>query len=332
MLADNLLPVPRGTPKIYRLSPDTADPLGRLLLDDGAVSGECPELGFWDLSAHLEQRGEPTDLIHLLESGWLDGKSLMGDLPGPGRPPGAQGSAGWERVRVECSGGVPVNTGLPLLPREVGKILCLGKNFRAHAEEFGEDVPDEPFFFNKLPETLVPHGAQVQVPAWYQGRFDHEVEVAVVIGRPGRDISAENALQHVAGYTVANDLTARSMQGADRKLGHPWLRSKNMEGACPLGPAFVPRACLDVNALDVTCHVNGELRQQASTADWVVGLPQAIAYLSRHLSLHVGDLILMGTPSGVGPLVDGDQVRCSVSGIGTLQTLIQRAPAPQPSP
>jgi 2-keto-4-pentenoate hydratase/2-oxohepta-3-ene-1,7-dioic acid hydratase in catechol pathway len=317
---------PGGPIRIYRTGQDSAGSLGRLLLDDGPDPGSRAQRGFVDLTDLLERRGKSANLADLFEIGWLDREHLQGALDE------AEDSGGMRRVQVECVDGVPVDTGLPLLPSEVGKILCLGKNFRAHAEEFGEEVPAEPLFFNKLPETLVPHGAQVCVPDWYQDRFDHEAEVAVVIGCGGRDISTAEAMDHVAGYTVANDLTARTMQGADRKIGHPWLRAKNMEGACPLGPAFVPRDCLDVNALDVTCHVNGELRQKASTADWVVGLPQAIATLSRHLTLHPGDVILMGTPSGVGPLLDGDEVLCTVSGIGTLRTSIQRTPPIRATP
>ena len=320
------LPAPGGPIRIYRMSPDSAGPRERLLLDDGPGPETCAERGFLDLTELLERRGKPTNLADLFEIGWLDREHLQRALDEKGE------SDGLRRVQVECVDGVPVGTGLPLLPCEVGKILCLGKNFRAHAEEFGEEVPTEPLFFNKLPETLVPHGAEVCVPGWYQDRFDHEAEVAAVIGWGGRDISTSDAMDHIAGYTVANDLTARTMQGADRKLGHPWMRAKNMEGACPLGPAFVPRDYLDVNTLDVTCHVNGELRQEASTSDWVVGLPEAIATLSRHLTLHPGDIILTGTPSGVGPLNDGDEVLCTVSGIGALKTTIQRMPAVQVTP
>ena len=316
-------PASSGPIRIYRMSPESAGRGGRLLLDDGPDPEACGERGFLDLTDLLERRGKPTNLTDLFEIDWLNREHLQRALDE------AQDSGGLARVQVQCVNGVPLDTGLPLLPGEVGKILCLGKNFRAHAEEFGEEVPDEPLFFNKLPETLRPHAAQVCVPEWYQDRFDHEAEVAVVIGLGGRDISTADAMEHVAGYTVANDLTARTIQGADRKLGHPWLRAKNMEGACPLGPAFVPRDYLDVDALDLTCHVNGELRQEASTADWVVGLPQAIAYLSRHLTLHPGDIILTGTPSGVGPLYDGDEVLCTVSGIGTLKTSIQRMPPTQ---
>ncbi len=218
---------------------------------------------------------------------------------------------------------------LPWRPAPTGKVLALGKNFRAHAEEFGEQTPEEPLFFAKLPETLVPHGARVRVPAWYDGRVDHEAELAVVIGREGRALAPEKALAHVAGYCVANDLTARSLQGRDRKLGHPWLRSKNLEDFAPIGPCFVPRAALALEALELgarVIHADGsvEERQRANTRELVVGVPEALAWLSRHLPLRAGDLVLMGTPAGVGPLVHGDRVECWVEGIGTLVTHIER--------
>ena len=218
----------------------------------------------------------------------------------------------------------------PIDPARVGKILCLGKNFRAHAREFGEEVPEEPLFFAKLPETIVPHGAVVEVPAWYTRRVDHEAELAVVIGRPGKALAPEAALEHVAGYTVANDLTARSLQGDDRKRGHPWLRAKNMDGFCPLGPCLVPRDTLDLADLRVSARVRTagsdafEPRQEASTRDFVVDVPHALAWLSQHLTLRAGDVILMGTPAGVGPLEDGDVVVCAVEGIGELETRIAR--------
>jgi 2-keto-4-pentenoate hydratase/2-oxohepta-3-ene-1,7-dioic acid hydratase in catechol pathway len=193
-----------------------------------------------------------------------------------------------------------------------------------HAAEFREAVPEEPLFFNKLPETLLPNGASVRVQPWYDGRVDHEAELCVVIQKAASCIPAARALEHVAGYTVANDLTARSLQGQDRELKYPWFRGKNMDGFCPLGPCFVPRDYLDTSDSRVQCKVNGVLRQDASTKDFVVGIPQALEWLSKHLTLRPLDLVLMGTPAGVGPLSDGDLVECSITGIGTLATHILR--------
>lgn len=306
----------RSTVRVFR----TRGRESRLLLDVGADAGGARD-GLWDLSAFLEKRGQPTDLVDLFEADWFSASSLEKLLPG-GKP-----GTDWVAADVPRDAGGPLEVDVPLRRSEVGKILALGKNFRAHAAEFDEPVPAEPLFFNKLPETVVHHGAEVTVPAWYTGRVDHEAELAAVVGLAGRDIALEDAMEHVAGYTVANDLTARSLQGADREQRHPWFRAKNLDGFCPLGPCFVPRDFLSVDDLRVTCRVNGELRQDASTADWVVDLPHALAWLSRHLTLHPGDVVLMGTPAGVGPLDDGDEVVCAVEGIGELATRIRRPAA-----
>ena len=304
--------VPR-TVRVFR----EAGPQGRLLLHDGQR--------LLDLSDHLIQHGHPTDVIDLAEHGWFDEGQLAPRLPAAGDAAGAADVTGeWTPVDVAWDGNAPANIGLPIPRAAVGKILALGRNFRAHAEEFGEEVPAEPLFFNKLPETLVPHRAEVTVPAWYKGRVDHEAELCVVIGLEGRGITPEDAMEHVAGYTVANDLTARTIQGADRKEQYPWFRSKNMDGFCPLGPCFVPRDFLDIGDLAVTASVAGTVRQNASTRQFVVDVPHAISWLSRHLTLHPGDLVLMGTPAGVGPLEDGDEVCCAVEGIGELVTSILR--------
>ena len=286
---------------------------GKLLLHDGER--------LLDLSAFLIDRGQPTDLIELAESGWFDGGQLAQQLPDG---TGGETDSDWTVIADAWDGNAPDRIGTPLPASSVGKILALGKNFRGHAAEFGEDVPEEPLFFNKLPETLSAHRAEVVVPAWYDRRVDHEAELCVVIGLGGHEIAVEDALEHVAGYTVANDLTARSLQGSDRKKQYPWFRAKNMDGFCPLGPCFVPRDFFDLTDAEVSATVNGEVRQRASTCDLVVDVPHAIAWLSRHLTLHPGDLILMGTPAGVGPLADGDTVVCAVGGIGELETTLRR--------
>ena len=285
---------------------------GRLLLDDGER--------LLDLSAHLMQHGQPTDLVDLLTSDWFAGARLDPLLPKEDWDEWDD----WTGLDLEWDGNAPEGVTTPVPPSAVGKILALGKNFRAHAEEFNEEVPEEPLFFNKLPETLTAHKTDVTIPDWYTARVDHEAELAVVISRTGYRIAKETAMEHVGGYCVANDLTARSIQGWDRKKQYPWFRAKNMDGFCPLGPCFVPRDFLDISNLRVTAHVNGELRQDASTRDLVVDVPTALAWLSRHLTLRPGDIVLMGTPAGVGPLEDGDEVVCAVEGIGELTTTIRR--------
>lgn len=294
--------------RIYTLQ----GPRAALVLDDGT--------GLWDLSAYLRQNGRPADLFELSEDGWFSPAQLEDRLP-------RSGGEGWEPVESTESGLPAADLALPVPMEMVGKIMAFGKNFKAHAEEFNEEVPKEPLFFNKLPETLVPSGSTVEVPAWYTDRVDHEVELAVIIGVGGKAFTEEDAMEHVAFYTLANDLTARTLQGQDRKLGFPWFRAKNMDGFCPLGPALVPVEYLDGSKAHLTCKVNGELRQDAKTSDMVVTIPKALAYLSRHFTLNPGDIVLMGTPSGVGPLLDGDQVVCHAPSIGTLSTTILRPQA-----
>ena len=305
-------------PRIFRRA--TSHPgaeSGQLLLAEGDR--------LVDLSAYLSRRGQPDDLVELGQSGWFDGEHLATRLP-------SAAPDDWQDIEEDWDGNAPADVATPIAPRAVGKILALGKNFRAHAEEFGEEVPGEPLFFNKLPETLQAHRSDVTVPSWYRARVDHEAELALIIGLGGRDLEPEDALEHIAGYTIANDLTLRSLQGDDREQGHPWFRAKNADGFCPLGPAFVARDALDPGNLAISARVfgpgrpeAGELRQDSNTSLLVVDIPSAIAALSRHMSLHPGDLILMGTPEGVGPLEDGDTVICSVAGIGDLSTTIRRS-------
>ncbi|HKI83815.1 MAG TPA: fumarylacetoacetate hydrolase family protein [Candidatus Krumholzibacteria bacterium] len=268
---------------------------------------------FLDLSAHLAEENLPADPLELSRRGFFAPSHFAAWLE----------SGDWKEVDPPRDSALELDT--PIAASRVGKILALGKNFRAHAAEFGEEVPEEPLFFNKLPELLRPSGVAVSVPSWYEERVDHEAEVAVVIGSEGKEIALAKAMDCVAGYTVANDLTARSLQKRDREMKFPWFRGKNLDGFCPLGPCFVPKELIDISDLHVQARVNGELRQDASTRDWVVDIPHALVYLSRHLTLYPGDLVLMGTPEGVSPLHDGDEVVCSVEGIGELRTTIVRA-------
>jgi 2-keto-4-pentenoate hydratase/2-oxohepta-3-ene-1,7-dioic acid hydratase in catechol pathway len=276
------------------------------------VDGRTLDLSAWIAS---EEPSAPRDATGLLAGGFFARKPLERSL--------SRGT--WRKVAA------PAQVLVPIEPERVGKILALGKNFKEHAAEFGEQVPEQPLFFNKLPETLAAHGATVRVPTWYTARVDHEAELALIIGKAGYDIDAAAALQHVAGYTIADDLTARTLQGDDRKLKYPWFRAKNLDGFCPLGPCIVPRDFLDTSDLRVTARVvhrggdpAGEARQDASTRDLIVSIPEAVAWLSKHLTLRPGDVILMGTPAGVGPLQDGDEVICAIEHIGALHTRIAR--------
>jgi 2-keto-4-pentenoate hydratase/2-oxohepta-3-ene-1,7-dioic acid hydratase in catechol pathway len=294
-------------------SPSAPAPVLRIFRLASGTNSYVAQYGeHWlDLSRYLQAQRLPIDLVPLLERGFFERDAFERRLS----------ETDWPAAQpVFGEFGLDV----PIPPGDVGKILALGKNFAEHAAEFREAVPEEPLFFNKLPETLTPNGATVRVPAWYTQRVDHEAELAVVIGRTGANLRAADALAHVAGYTIANDLTARTLQGQDRDKKHPWFRAKNFDQFCPLGPCFVPRDFLAISDLRVTCRVNGELRQDASTKDFVVDVPHALEYLSKFLTLRAGDIVLMGTPAGVGPLADGDAVDCAVEGIGVLRTHVAR--------
>ena len=198
------------------------------------------------------------------------------------------------------------------------KILGIGRNYRAHAQELDNSVPSEPIFFAKSPSALIPHREAIRIPLAV-GAIHHEGELAVVVGKAGANIPEKQALEYVAGYTLVNDVTARELQKRDIAAALPWFRSKNFDTFCPLGPALVPRDCIaDPQALELNVTVNDEPRQRSSTTNMIFPVTELISYLSRHCTLQPGDVIATGTPSGVGPLTAGDIVTVSIDGIGDL--------------
>ncbi|MBY0508595.1 MAG: fumarylacetoacetate hydrolase family protein [Rhodospirillaceae bacterium] len=213
-------------------------------------------------------------------------------------------------------------------------IFCVGKNYRAHAAEFGrsgfdagavggDEVPEAPIVFSKPPSSVASPGSPIRVAADPYHSVDYEGELAVVIGRGGSKIAAHAAMDHVFGYTIVNDVTAREVQ----KRHKQWLLGKGIDGYCPMGPVIVPRSDVeDVGALRLTTTVNGELRQEAYIRDLIFPIPELIATISRFITLQPGDIIATGTPEGVGVgfhppkyLQPGDVVAITISGIGTLQ-------------
>ncbi|MEO6595771.1 MAG: fumarylacetoacetate hydrolase family protein, partial [Planctomycetota bacterium] len=213
----------------------------------------------------------PLDVHTLLARGELRQADLAARLP--------------KATRMEA----PERFLLPV-PRP-GKILCLAKNYVAHAREFGAEAPKEPIFFAKLPDTLVPHGAEVVIPHWLDTRVDHEAELALILGFPDADqrgakyVDEAGALSLVAGYTLLNDVTARKLQGSDREHKYPWLRSKAMDTFCPIGPFVVPADALDVSDLRITMRVNGQIKQDARTKDMVFSIAKALAAMARCTTL-----------------------------------------------
>ena len=197
----------------------------------------------------------------------------------------------------------------PVLPRS--KVVGIGRNYRDHAAELGNEVPTEPLMFLKPNTSVVGPGDPVVHPRQSE-QVDYEGELAVVIGRICRDVPAEKALDVVFGYTVANDVTARDLQRADGQF----TRAKGFDSFCPLGPWIETE--LDPSDLRVRTHLNGDLVQDGTTADMVFDVPALIAHVSAVMTLLPGDVILTGTPAGVGPLQVGDEVEVSVAGIGSL--------------
>ena len=211
---------------------------------------------------------------------------------------------------------------LPPIERP-GKVLGIGLNYRAHAEEGGREAPEMPTFFAKFANSLRAHGATVELPPW-SSRIDYEAEVAFVIGDRCKDVPAERALEHVAGYTLLNDLSARDYQFKTPQ----WMPGKTFDGAAPCGPALVtPDEAGPHDGIEIELTLNGELMQKSSTADLVHSVPALIAYLSKLMTLQPGDVVSTGTPAGVGSLRDpkvwlkpGDEVVISSPQLGLLET------------
>lgn len=221
--------------------------------------------------------------------------------------------------------------GRPLAPLRPGKIVAIGLNYLDHVRETGMETPERPIVFAKFPSSVVGPEDDIVVDRRVTARADWEVELAVVIGRPARDVAAEEALDHVFGYTVANDVSARDVQFADGQ----WVRGKSFDTFCPVGPVLVTRDEIpDPQLLRLTTSVNGELVQDSSTAEMIFGVAELIAFCSRSLTLAPGDLLLTGTPWGCGEfreprrsLQDGDLVECAVEGIGTLRNTVREVAA-----
>jgi 2-keto-4-pentenoate hydratase/2-oxohepta-3-ene-1,7-dioic acid hydratase in catechol pathway/pimeloyl-ACP methyl ester carboxylesterase len=259
----------------------------------------------------------------------------------------------WDHLSARLSQGLP-GGGQPLatvqllapIPRPRRNIFCVGKNYSEHAREFGssgydqsagspggdgDHVPKFPVVFTKPPSSVIGHGAGIDPHPAVTSELDYEAELAVIIGRGGADIPAERAFEHVWGYTIVNDVTAR-----DRQRDHKqWLLGKGLDTFCPMGPYAVTADAVEASNLRVECRVNGELRQSASTADLVFDIPTLIATISAGMTLEPGDVIATGTPAGVGIgfhpprfLHSGDLVEISITGLGVLRNRVARAADP----
>ncbi len=201
----------------------------------------------------------------------------------------------------------------PVIPT---KIIAVGRNYIDHANELNNPIPEEPLLFLKPPTSVIGPLQAIRVPKESQN-VHHEAELAIVVGKVARDVKIEDAGSYIMGYTAANDVTARDLQRSDGQ----WSRAKGFDTFCPLGPAIDTE--LDpLVGLQVTCRVNGELRQSGSTADMIFGVSELLSYVSHVMTLLPSDVILTGTPAGVGPIGVGDKVEVEIEGIGVLMNTV----------
>jgi len=277
----------------------------------GIVDEAAATIAPFELSTEQAQQG----IQHLIER-----QVAAKDLPATGAP------LALDKICFEAP-----------LPRPRRNIFCVGKNYHDHAHEFSSSgfdssaaqgaVPEHPIVFSKVPESVIGTGAFIEFDPAVSSAIDYEVELAVIIGKPGRGIKFEDALNHVWGYTIINDVTARDLQGRYSQ----WLVGKSQDTFCPMGPVAVSRDDIDLGDTGVRTWVNDELRQDSNTGLLIFDVPTIIQTIAEGLTLLPGDVIATGTPAGVGIgfkppryMVDGDVVRCEIDGIGQLGNAVKR--------
>ena len=206
-----------------------------------------------------------------------------------------------------------------------GKIVCVGLNYRRHAKEVNLPIPQQPVLFSKFNNALSAHNHDVKLPVEVAHKFDYETEVVIVMGKNAKNVGETDAVSHVAGYCIGNDLSARDLQF---DTGGQWLVGKTLDQFAPLGPYLVTADQVDPDNLKIECRVNGETRQSSCTDDFIFNTAQMVSYISRHITLRAGDIIFTGTPEGVilGYPKDkqvwlkaGDEIACSVEKLGELR-------------
>jgi len=293
----------------------TGAPCVGLLLDGGSVL-DLSGLAAADPSA---DQSWGTDLVALIEAGERAVEWARRQAASP--PPGALVDANSYRL-------------LAPIPRPRKNVFCVGLNYRDHVAEGNREgapprpLPETPIFFTKPPTSVSGPGDDIP---WHPvtAKLDYEIELGVVIGPGGKDIPAERVWDHIWGYTIINDVSARDLQQGH---GGQWFKGKALDGACPMGPAVVHRSAVPAaDDLDFVCRVNGEVRQQSNTGMMIFDIPTLISTLSAGLTLEPGDIIATGTCSGVGSgykpprfLGDGDEVEMTIEGIGTLRNRVRR--------
>ncbi len=300
----------KGTskPKVGALTGEAVLDLGALAVDLARERG----------AVRHGRGGFPKTMLELVAGG--------ADALGRAREAFAHGEALLERYGVD--GLVEKALGLAAgktrldapIPRPGRNVFCLGRNYKEHAAERGAEAPPHPVYFTKVPESVIAPGGKIVHHAVTK-ELDYEVELAVVIGTPGRDLPRERALEHVFGYTIINDVTARDLQ----KRHGQWFKGKTLDTFCPMGPVLVTADEIpDPQALAITLRVNGETRQSSHTSKMIFPVDECIAVLSEGFTLLPGDVIATGTPEGVGAalgkfLKAGDKIEAEVERIGVLQ-------------
>ncbi len=198
------------------------------------------------------------------------------------------------------------------------KIIGIARNYKAHAEEMGASVSQEPKIFLKPPSSLLNHNGVVILPK-RSARVDYEVELAVIMKERCRCILPEEAKNNVLGYTVIVDITARDIQTEAKRLGLPWTVAKGFDTFAPIGPELIPAHKIDVSSLDIWLKINGEYRQRSNTQKMIFPVAEVISFISTIMTLEPMDIIATGTPEGVGPMKDGDHIEAGIEGIGVLR-------------
>jgi len=201
-----------------------------------------------------------------------------------------------------------------------GKIVCVGRNYAAHARELGNPVPERPLLFFKPSSAIVHDGEAIVLPP-ESSRVEHEAEIGVIVGRPLRRADAAEARRAIAAIVPANDVTARDLQKTDGQ----WVRAKGFDTFCPLGAPVPIAPDLDLAGLEIVGRVNGQVRQHGRATDMAFAIPDLLAYISGIMTLDAGDLVLTGTPEGVGPLAPGDTVTVEIPGYGAVTNPVRSA-------
>ncbi len=203
----------------------------------------------------------------------------------------------------------------------IGKIVCLGRNYAEHIRELGNPVPDTPVIFIKPSSSVIGEGEKIVIP-YYSRECHHEAELALLVGRKGKDVPVERAMEYVAGYGVAIDLTLRDVQGEMKKKGLPWETAKGFDTACPLSGFVEASEVADPQNLVIRLTVNGQVRQEGNTGMMLHRIPAIVSLISSRFTIEPGDVILTGTPAGVSRIVTGDRIVAEIPGVARLRVSV----------